>query len=318
MLFSPTVFYAESGGQVGDKGFVTSNTNTYEITDTIKLPNMQHASIVEINDGLLKVGQEVTLKIDKDYREKIMKNHTATHLLNESLRQIIGTHVYQHGSNVNADNLRFDFNNFELPSENQILEVEKLVNKEISKSVDVVVKEIPLDVAKKEGVQAVFGEKYSDIVRVVDTQFSKELCGGTHVSNTKEIERFAITSIEAKGSGIFRIEAATSSQIEKELEERLYNINSEIDDLLKKARNLVDEAKTKGIELKFDFSKVKSDDQSFSRIITMRNYLNSLRDESKEISKKYQKALQEKNSESIDKYLEYVVEINNKKCVFLM
>ncbi|MGI6710085.1 MAG: alanine--tRNA ligase [Bacilli bacterium] len=317
VLFSPTVFYAESGGQVGDKGLVISNTNTYEVTDTIKLPNMQHASLVEINDGVLTVGQQVILKIDKKYREKIAKNHTATHLLNESLRQIIGTHVYQHGSNVNASNLRFDFNNFELPNENQILEVEKLVNKEILKSSDVLVKEMSLEAAKKEGVQAVFGEKYGDIVRVVDTVFSKELCGGTHVSNTKEIERFAITSIEAKGSGIFRIEAATSSQIEKELNERLYNINSEIEDLLKKGENLVEEAKLNGIELKFDLSKVKSDEQSYSRIIAMRNYLNALRDESKEISKKYQKALQEKNSESIDKYLEYVEEINNKKvCIF--
>jgi len=317
ILFSPTVFYAESGGQVGDKGLVISNSNSYEVIDTIKLPNMQHASLVEINDGSLEIGQKVVLHVDKAFRAKVAKNHTATHLLNESLRQVVGTHIYQHGSNVNANNLRFDFNNFEMLNEEQILKIEKLVNKEIMNSNNVVVREIPLAEAKNQGVQAVFGEKYGDIVRVVDTNFSKELCGGTHVSNTKEIEKFAITSIEAKGSGIFRIEASTSNQIEKELDERLANINSEISDLLKKAEIMVKEANQKGIDLKFEFKENDNNEKSYSRIISKKIMLNDLREKIKEISKNYQKILQEQNTEAIEKYLSNVKEIKNKKiCIF--
>lgn len=317
VLFSPTVFYAESGGQVGDKGFVYTTANKFEILDTIKLPNMQHASIIEITEGSLEIGEKVTLKIDKSFRNKIAKNHTATHLLNESLRKIVGNHIYQHGSNVNDSSLRFDFNNFEILDETQILDIEKLVNDEINNSHKVNIREMSLNEAKKEGIQAVFGEKYGDIVRVIDTGFSKELCGGTHVLNTKDIDKFAITSIEAKGSGIFRIEASTSSSIDKELNKMLVNIKNQILDLIKKMNFIVEEATVKGINLDCKYEYLENNEDSYKRIIATKKQLFELREVVKELSKTYQKCLQEINCESIDKYLNKVKEIKNKKiCIF--
>lgn len=197
------------------------------------------------------------------------------------------------------------------------MDIEKLVNDEINNSHKVNIREMSLNEAKKEGIQAVFGEKYGDIVRVIDTGFSKELCGGTHVLNTKDIDKFAITSIEAKGSGIFRIEASTSSSIDKELNKMLVNIKNQILDLIKKMNFIVEEATVKGINLDCKYEYLENNEDSYKRIIATKKQLFELREVVKELSKTYQKCLQEINCESIDKYLNKVKEIKNKKiCIF--
>ena len=181
------------------------------------------------------------LNVDAEYRASVKKNHSATHLLNAALKQVLGSHVIQQGSSLNDKMLRFDFNHFSFPTEEQLLQVEKIVNDEISKSHPVNVSYMELEKAKQMNVEAVFGEKYGEIVRVVNMQFSQELCGGTHVNNTSEIEQFAIISIESKGSGIYRIVASTGNNVLGQINESLTSINDEIKQLKNKAKEILKE-----------------------------------------------------------------------------
>lgn len=304
LVFEETPFYGEGGGQVGDIGFITYRGNKYQVSNTIKLPNDQNASIVDLKDTIIENNAIVDLEIDTNFRNQVIKNHTATHLMNEALRIVLGKHVHQQGSYVGKDNLRFDFNNYQLPTNEEILEIERIVNEEINKGVPVDIKYMPLDEAKKLNVQAVFGEKYGSIVRVVNTKFSLELCGGCHVSNTKDIEKFAILSVESKGSGIYRIEAATGTNISKAMDANLENINSEIDDLLKKQAIILSEAKNAGIIL--DYENVVFADKlySYQTVINRRNELNLLRESVKELDKQYNKLRRESVNISLDDYLQ--------------
>src|SRR5690606_20758772 len=198
--------------------------------------NEQNASLIDTKDVILNINDEVMLNVDVDYRENIKKNHSATHLLNAALKQVLGSHISQQGSFLNDKILRFDFNHFSFPTNDQILEVEELVNQEIKKAHPVNISYMELEKAKAMNVEAVFGEKYGEIVRVVDMKYSKELCGGTHVSNTGEIEKFAIISIESKGSGIYRIVASTGKNISTQMALTLQSINDEINQLRNKAK----------------------------------------------------------------------------------
>ena len=298
-----TPFYAEMGGEIGDKGELVINGIHLNIYDTTKLPNSQSAHHLE-NDGVeIKVGDEVYLEVNSDLRKKISSNHSATHLMNEALRQVLGQHVHQQGSNVSDTSLRFDFNNFTLPEASEILEVEKLVNLEINKDSDSIIKEMKLDDAKKLGVQAVFGEKYGDVVRVVEIGFSKELCGGCHVTNTSDIKKFAILNVESKGSGIFRIEATTYPNIKIEIERTLQSVNDEIKELLRKKDEILTKAKANNIDLLEEALPLVNYYDSYNYILEVKNYLVELREVVKELDKKFNKVLKEKNSLSIDDFL---------------
>ena len=200
-VFKETPFYAEAGGQIGDRGYLEANGKKYEITDTTKLPNFQHASVVQLGQDVLKEKQRVRLKVESSARLSASKNHSATHLLNEALRKVLGAHVSQQGSYVGDEVLRFDFNHYSLPDSEAVLAVEDLVNEKIRENLEVSIKEMPLEEAEKLGAQALFGEKYGEFVRVVDMDFSIELCGGCHVRRTGEIGKFAILGLESKGSG---------------------------------------------------------------------------------------------------------------------
>ena len=309
-VFSVTPFYAESGGQIGDIGYIELNGEEHKVTNTTKLPNFQHASMIQLKNDTIHVGDKVKLVVDSTFRNQVMKNHSATHLMNEALRIVAGKHVIQQGSYVSERSLRFDFNNYNLLTTDEILEVEKIVNQEIKRGNQVKISEMALDDAKKLGVQAVFGEKYGDVVRVVDMDFSKELCGGTHVRNTSEIEKFAILSLESKGSGIFRIEAATSSNIKSELMQSIANINSEINDLNQKINDIIKHAKADGINL--DYQELKQSDflDSYQLIINRREELYHVREQVKDLDKKYQKIKKEKNVIGLDEYLTNVLTIN--------
>ncbi len=304
VVCAETPFYAESGGQVGDRGEVDFNGKTIKVLNTIKLPNAQHALLVDLQGNELRVNDTIKQFVDEALRFSTTANHSATHLLNEALRRVLGSHLHQQGSNVNEDTLRFDFNNFNMPTLKEILDVEKLVNLEIQKNSDSHIQEMSIDEAKKSGAQAVFGEKYGDTVRVVEIGFSKELCGGTHVANTKDIKKFAVLSLESKGSGIFRIEGTTNNNIEKELKKITSPIDDEINELLLKGQEIVKKASQEGIKLENIEFKPSEFIESYQYVINRRMELDELRDMIKNLDKKYTRSKREMNSLSIDNYLD--------------
>lgn len=210
IILSNTPFYAEGGGQVGDTGLFISELGRIKATNARKLPDgtIYHESYVE--EGQLKVGEKVQIKLDKVEKLASARNHTATHLLQAALKRVVGDQINQAGSSVNGDRLRFDFTNFEPVSAQQLADVEELVNNEILKGTDVVIEEMSKDAAVEKGAMALFGEKYGDVVRVVTVpDFSMELCGGCHVSNVGQIGMFKIVSETGVAAGVRRIEAIT-------------------------------------------------------------------------------------------------------------
>lgn len=210
LVFDKTPFYAESGGQTGDSGRAENAQAALTIRDTKKDHSGFFLHSAVIDRGTVSVGDTLTLQIDTNRRAAIRRNHTAAHLLQAALRKVLGTHVEQAGQLVTDDKLRFDFTHFSAMTANELLEVEDMVNREILKAVDVTVEEMPIEKAKERGAMALFGEKYGDVVRVVQAgNFSIELCGGTHVDNTSKIGLFKILSEGSVASGVRRIEAAT-------------------------------------------------------------------------------------------------------------
>ena len=210
IILDCTPFYAEGGGQVGDEGYFIGELGKIKISNAKKLPDgtIYHEAYVE--EGQVKVGDVVEIKIDRDKKLSSARNHTATHLLQAALKKVVGKQVNQAGSLVTPERLRFDFSNFEPVTPQQLADVEEMVNEEILKAVDVEIRQMPIDEAKKLGAMALFGEKYGDIVRVVSVEdFSCELCGGSHVKNIGQIGRFKIVSEGGIAAGVRRIEAVT-------------------------------------------------------------------------------------------------------------
>lgn len=205
-----TPFYAVSGGQVADEGTIGNDKFEIAVSEVTKAPNGQnlHKGIVQY--GQATVGAEVDASVNKEDRRAIQKNHSATHLLHAALKEVLGDHVNQAGSLVEADRLRFDFSHFGSMTQEELDQVERRVNEEIWRGIDVRIQEMGIDEAKSMGAMALFGEKYGDIVRVVNmAPFSIELCGGIHVNNTAEIGLFKIVSESGTGAGVRRIEALT-------------------------------------------------------------------------------------------------------------
>ena len=210
IILDKTPFHAEGGGQIGDTGYITGPSGKAEVTDTKSLANGLTYMIAIVTEGSLSKGDEVGITVDKVRNLDIARNHTATHLLQAALRKVLGTHVNQAGSLVTPERLRFDFTHFSPMTNEELAEVEKEVNRQIMKNVDLEIEEMPVDDAIKKGAMALFGEKYGDIVRVVNVPgFSCELCGGSHVPNTSVIGSFRIVGESGTGTGIRRIEAVT-------------------------------------------------------------------------------------------------------------
>lgn len=208
IVLDKTPFYAESGGQVGDTGTISTGADSITVLDTIKSEG-HFMHIAEVISGSISKGDRVKAEIDVNRRRAIMKNHTSAHLLQKSLQKVLGEHVHQAGQLVNDKACRFDFNHFSAMTDEEISEVEKLVNDYIVNAVEVTTREMPIEEAKKLGAMALFGEKYGDVVRVVTADDSVEFCGGTHVSNANEIGAFKIVSESSVASGVRRIEAVT-------------------------------------------------------------------------------------------------------------
>ena len=214
IIVNKTPFYATMGGQQGDTGVITCNGSVFEVIDTIRLKGGRVGHVGKVTAGSFNVGDKVTLTVDEKKRIDTAKNHSATHLLQEALRIVLGKHVEQAGSLVTPDRLRFDFTHFQPMTEEEIEKVEAIVNEQIAKSIDVETKVLAIEDAKKTGAKALFNEKYGDTVRVVCMgDFSKEFCGGTHVSNTGLINSFKIVSESGVAAGVRRIEALTGNGV---------------------------------------------------------------------------------------------------------
>ncbi len=222
IVLDRTPFYAESGGQVSDIGMIFSDTMEAEVEDVSRAPNGQHVHTVRIRSGSLRTGDRVTASVSRSTREDIVKNHTATHLLHKALKEVLGDHANQAGSLVAPDRLRFDFSHFERIEKPKLDEIERRVNEQIWLNTKLNIEYMPLEDAKAKGATALFGEKYGDIVRVVQIgDYSMELCGGCHVKQTGEIGLFKIVSESGIGSGIRRIEAVTGRHAYRYMEEKL-------------------------------------------------------------------------------------------------
>ena len=223
-----TPFYATMGGQEGDKGEITLGDAVFQVEDTIKLLGGKIGHVGRMTKGMIKTGDVVTLSVHAADRADTCKNHSATHLLQKALKTVLGSHVEQKGSLVTPDRLRFDFAHFQPMTAEEIAEVETLVNKEIRAALPVTTDVMNIEEAKKSGAMALFDEKYSENVRVVSMgDFSKELCGGTHVANTSEILAFKILSESGIAAGVRRIEALTGDAVfayYKEQEAQLANV----------------------------------------------------------------------------------------------
>ncbi|MBU8607366.1 alanine--tRNA ligase [Bacillus pumilus] len=222
ILLDETPFYAESGGQVADKGTLKSAEVIIDIKDVKKAPNGQHVHEGVVVSGTAKKGLEVTAEVESALRKGIVKNHTATHLLHQALKDVLGSHVNQAGSLVNENRLRFDFSHFGQVTKEELSQIEKMVNEKIWEGISVAIDLKPIAEAKEMGAMALFGEKYGDIVRVVQVgDYSIELCGGCHVQNTAEIGLFKIASESGIGAGTRRIEAVTGKGAYEELNDQL-------------------------------------------------------------------------------------------------
>ena len=214
VLLETTPFYAESGGQVGDKGIIESNGNVMEVLDTQKLTGGQFVCHCEVTSGGFTTGETVTAKVNKDLRDATARNHTAAHLLQAALRNILGEHVHQAGQLVSPDRMRFDFAHFSAVTPDELQQIENAVNNAILSAIELDIKEMPIEEAQKLGAMALFGEKYGKVVRVVNVPgVSLEFCGGTHVKNTSNIGLFKIVSENSVAAGVRRIEAVTGTGV---------------------------------------------------------------------------------------------------------
>ena len=232
LMLDVTNFYAESGGQVADTGVMENENVSMKVTNVIKAPNKQHLHSVKVMFGEVKVGDEITAKIDENRRALIARNHSSVHLLQQALTEVLGDHIAQHGSYVNDEYSHFDFNHFAKMTPEQIAEVERKVNQYIAQAIKEETFVLPIEEAKKMGAKALFDDKYGDTVRVVTFgDVSKEFCGGTHVTNTSDIGVFVIEYEESVAAGIRRIQARTSFGAYELLKKR-ENVLSQSRDLL--------------------------------------------------------------------------------------
>ena len=257
IITAKTPFYATMGGQKGDCGIIKTATGTFVVDETVKIPGGRIGHIGHVETGVIRKGDSAELNVDTANRAKTCKNHTATHLLQAALRQVLGDHVEQQGSNQDADRTRFDFSHGQAMSKEEIAKVEAIVNEKIAEDIEVITDVMSIDEAKKTGAMALFGEKYGDSVRVVSVgDFSKELCGGTHVSHTGQIAAFKILSESGVAAGVRRIEAITAGNVteyyhklEEEFDKAAAVVKSSPAQLVEKLTSMMAEMKALNSEI---------------------------------------------------------------------
>ena len=262
VILDVTPFYAEGGGQEGDIGSLKSDMGSATVIDTKKLPDGTVYNIVHVTEGSLHTGDAVEITVDMTNKLASARNHTATHLLQAALKRVVGDHINQAGSFVNADHLRFDFSSFEPITDEQLAEVEAMVNAEILTGQDVNISFMKQDEAKEMGAMALFGEKYGDIVRVVTVPgFSMELCGGSHVKNVGQIGMFKIVSETGVAAGVRRIEALTGKAAIDYMNNKAKLLSEAVSTLKTNETNLLDKINavlTENKEMKQELTKVQA------------------------------------------------------------
>lgn len=317
IILDKTCFYATGGGQVCDTGAIKNANFKAKIIDVVKAPNGQNLHKAQIVEGSVSLNDICTIKIMEDKRLDTAANHSSVHILQKTLQEVLYSNIHQAGSYVDNERLRFDFTYTGKIYEEQAVEIEKAVNEKISQNIDTVIREMPLEEAKKLGAMALFNEKYKDVVRVVQIGDSIELCGGTHVKNTSEIEKFAIIKLESKGSNLYRIEATTKHNVEQLVGEVVKSYTEEIRKYLSKAKSILDEAQSLGIDLEFNVVLDQEGTSSYKDIIYSKNELGYVQNEVRLLEKKLKDEKVKLESNNIDGYLNNVEEINGVKAVLL-
>jgi len=330
IIFDQTPFYATSGGQVFDTGLVIKGSDSLRVVDVIK-ENDIYLHVIHADDsglaGQFEAGDEVTLRIDSVRRHRIARGHSATHLMQQALRDVLGDHVMQAGSYVDDNYLRFDFNHFQPMTKAEIEKVEAIVNEKVDEYLPIKMEEMPIDEAKKLGAMAIFGEKYGDIVRVVSMgDYSIEFCGGTHIDNTGKVGGFKIISEGGIAQGVRRIEAITGSNVVRYLADKenvISNVaaalKSNETDLMRKAGQVMADIKS----LENTIKSIKSDEISGSidGIIESAKDINGV----KFISKKFEdtdvdqlRSISDAVKESTDDVIMVFAAVNGDKVTFIV
>ena len=296
-------FYAESGGQVADTGYLKNDSFKGEVLNVIKAPNKQHLLYVKVMEGVIRVNDEVLTNVSKERRESIMKNHSATHLIQKTLQELLGNAVHQAGSYVDEYGFRFDFNYHGRLNDELICRIEDLANERVNKGVEAKIEYLSLEEAKARGAMALFEDKYGSVVRVVTLGDSVELCGGTHVKNTKDIGRIAISSVTNKGADTFRLEGATDDMISLKINEEMDGYQEETKKLLEKAKKILETATKEGISLDFNYQTVSDKFTGYRDIVLRKNKVEELKEEVKRLDKDYNTKKQEKLINNLDVFM---------------
>jgi len=317
VILDKTCFYAESGGQVADTGAFKNDNLKAKVTNVLKAPNEQHLHYVEIIEGSIKVGDSCTIKIVEEKRNRTASNHSTIHIIQKVLQELFSNNIHQAGSYVDDTRLRFDFTYTGKISDDSIIEIERRVNEKIKDSIDTTIVYMSLNEAKELGAMALFTDKYKDTVRVVTIGDSIELCGGTHIKNTDEIERVAILDVDSKGSNLYRIEATTNDSVPELISNIVANHMDEIKKLLVKAANIMENAKNEGIQLEFLVDVDTHGLSSYSDIVYSKNYLEYIQNEVKDLEKKYNASKMSTIVSDLSEYMDNVKEINGQQAIIM-
>lgn len=309
IILKETPFYAEAGGQVSDNGIILDNNISIDVIDVTKTVNKQHFHFCKF-DGTINVGDKVFAKVDEQMRTSIMKNHSAAHLLQKAMQEVLNGSVHQAGSRIDENNLRFDIFYEGKITKEDLINTEEKVNEKIKNFSETKTEILPIEEAKKTGAMSLFDEKYGDMVRVVTIADSKEFCGGTHVKNVKDINRFAIKSIESKGNNIYRIEAATDTNIEKELFSAIKPYNDDMIKLLSKAKKIVEDAGCEGLEVDFNFEINNDAPHNYSDVLFNLEEVTKIKENVAKLEKDYKQKKIDKALLELDKFTNNIKIVN--------
>lgn len=314
IILGETPFYAENGGQVADRGYMRTDkyadNDKLIVENVILAPNGQHLHKVRIH-GTVSQGEPIEAKIDKDFRDKVTINHSAAHLLHHALAEVLNEKVHQAGSHLDDKRIRFDFNFAGDVTDEKLLAIEQLTNSFLKPSA-VIREEMTLEEAKLAGATALFDEKYGVYVNTIKIGPTFELCGGTHVKNVSEINKFALLSCESKGANVYRLVATTNDNVYILLTEEVKPYKAEIKKLLVKAGKIVSEADKLGCEISFDFDFELSSLSSYGDVVSYKQALQKLSNDVKALEKTFNKAKQEQALEDLS---DFVNNINNRALI---
>ena len=317
VVFDRTCFYAESGGQVADIGAIKNDHMKAKVVDVKKAPNGQHMHKIELVEGTIALGDVCELKIMKEKRLKTQANHSTIHIVQKVLQDTLSSSIHQAGSYVDSDRLRFDFTYSGKISDEEIFNIEDKVNEIVSEHIESQISNMSLDEAKRLGAMALFTDKYKDIVRVVKIGNSIELCGGTHIKSTDEIDRFAILKVESKGSNLYRLEGCTNEMVPVLISEAVAKYVDEIKILLSKAKEILAKAKDEGIELDFDIVLDQKGLSSYRDIVYNKNQLEYIQGEVRNLEKMYNEEKSKLTSSNLDEYLDKKKDINGISTIIM-